>query len=109
MEHRWGQRHRLEYVVSVSAGSWRAIAQVRDISVSGALLRCLAPRDRMKRICVEFPSSARNDVLMAQVVRRTNDSVGIEWLEFAPDLVLRMLEGVKAARPQPVRRGRVAA
>ncbi len=109
MEHRWGQRHRLEYVVSVNAGSWRAIAQIMDISVSGALLRCRAPRNRIKRICVEFPNSPDSEVLMAQVVRRTNDSVGVEWLEFAPDLVLRMLEGVKAAPSQPAHGGRAAA
>lgn len=77
--------------------------------MSGALLRCLAPRDRIKRICVEFPNSPGNEVLMAQVVGRTNDSVGIEWLEFAPDLVLRMLEGVKTAHSQPMRRARAAA
>jgi PilZ domain len=96
MEHRWGQRHQLGYTASVSVGSWRAVAQVKDISISGAFLQCVAPPDSSKRLCLDFSGSQRHVVLSAQIVRRTGTGVGIEWLEFAPAPVLQMLEGFQA-------------
>ena len=110
MEHRWGQRHQLQYTVSVRVGGWRAVAQVKDISASGAFLQCAVPRDQHMRICVDFSGAQRQPVLTAQVVRSTDCGVGIEWLEFAPEAVLRMLEGAETARPSATESGaRVAA
>lgn len=91
MEHRWGRRQDFYQVVSVRAAGWRVLAQVRNISLSGAYLRCALPRAGITRLRVEFKLQRETVELLAYVVRRTADGIGIEWGEFASDTVARLL------------------
>lgn len=91
MEHRWGERHDFEQMVSLRAGGWRVLARVRNMSSSGAYLQCAVPNASVLRIHVDFrqaPGSAR---LAAYIVRRTPEGIGIEWGEFAPAAIMRLL------------------
>src|SRR5579872_4155884 len=74
MEHRWGERHVIERMVSLRAGGWRVLARLRNMSSSGAYLQCAVPSANV-----------------AHIVRRTSDGIGVEWGEFAPRSVMRML------------------
>jgi hypothetical protein len=91
MEHRWGERHALDQMVSVRAAGWRVLAQVRNISVSGAYLRCAVPDASVTRIRVDFKHQPRTRELVAYVVRRTADGIGVEWGEFGSETVTQVL------------------
>jgi hypothetical protein len=102
MEHRCGQRVRLDSIVSVTDGSgWSVSARVRDISASGAFLECTAPRATVTRVLVELRDGRRAIALAGDVVRRAHDGIGIEWGDFAPAAVTSLLQG---AVPEPLRR-----
>lgn len=91
MEHRWGERHVLERMVSLRAGGWRVLARLRNMSSSGAYLQCAVPSASVVRIHVDFRDGSDSVRLAAHIVRRTADGIGIEWGEFAPRSVMRML------------------
>jgi hypothetical protein len=102
MEHRWGERHTFEQMVLLRAAGWRVLAQVKNISVSGAYLRCVVPETGVTRIRVDFRQPPRGAELVAYVVRRTPDGIGVEWGEFGCRAVTRLLSQV---RPAPVEAG----
>ncbi|HLJ39420.1 MAG TPA: PilZ domain-containing protein [Steroidobacteraceae bacterium] len=91
MEHRWGERHVIERMVSLRAGGWRVLARLRNMSSSGAYLQCAVPSANVARIHVDFRDGADSVRLAAHIVRRTSDGIGVEWGEFAPRSVMRML------------------
>lgn len=96
MEHRWGQRYALDRMVSLRAGAWHVPARLMNISTSGAYLLCAVPDASVVRIRVQFRQELSSTRLVAYVVRRTRDGIGVEWSEFAPEAVSRLLR-----RPQP--------
>jgi hypothetical protein len=98
MEHRWGQRHAFDQMVLLRAAGWRVPARVRDISISGAYLRCAIPDPSVVRVRVDFRRHPRTTELIAYVVRRTADGIGVEWGEFGSQAVSRLLNRV---RPDP--------
>lgn len=100
MEHRWGERQVLERMVSLRAGGWRVLARLRNMSSSGAYLQCAVPSARVLHIHVDFREGSDSVRLAAQIVRRTADGIGIEWGEFAPQCVMRMLLRAEAEQPQ---------
>jgi hypothetical protein len=110
MEHRWGERYALERMVSLHAGAWRVLARMENVSCSGAFLRCAVPSAGVVRIRIDLrqgPGAAR---LVAYIVRRTADGIGVEWGEFAPEAVTGMLpvqRDRRAASPPLHRRARV--
>jgi hypothetical protein len=99
MEHRWGQRHPFDQMVLLRAAGWRVPARVKDISISGACLRCAIPDPSVVRVRVDFRRHPRATELVAYVVRRTADGVGVEWGEFGSRAVSRLLAEVS---PDPV-------
>ncbi len=93
MEHRWGQRHTFEQMVLLRAAGWRVLARIRDISISGAYLRCVVPESGVVRVRVDF-RQPRSTELVAYIVRRTPEGIGIEWGEFGCRAITRLLSRV---------------
>ena len=95
LEHRWGERILVNIPVSVSAAALvRVDGCVKNLSLSGALMRS----DRELRlhalikVHIELPPPAsRAAVLEAHVSRKFDEWVGIEWCEFAPNIVKGLL------------------
>jgi PilZ domain-containing protein len=95
LEHRWGERVQVNIPVRVSAASlMRVDGCMKNLSLSGALMRS----DRELRlhaliqVHIELPPPApRAAVLEAHVSRTFNEWVGIEWCEFAPNIVKGLL------------------
>ncbi len=73
-----------------------------NLSVSGAFLKVDFPIRPLSRIqvVIEQPPRAKCDArsIAAYVTRRYKDGVGIEWCEFAPPEVSKLLHAV-AMRP----------
>jgi hypothetical protein len=95
MEHRWGQRHAFDQMVLLRAAGWRVPARVKDISISGAYLRCAIPDPGVVRVRVDFRRHSHVAELIAYVVRRTADGIGVEWGEFGSQAVSRLLSRVQ--------------
>jgi hypothetical protein len=85
-------------MVLLRATGWRVPARVKDISISGAYLRCAIPDPSVVRVRVDFRRHPRATELIAYVVRRTTDGIGVEWGEFGSQAVSRLLARV---RPDP--------
>jgi hypothetical protein len=105
MEHRWGQRHAFEQMVLLRAAGWRVLARVRDISISGAYFRCVVPDAGVARVRVDF-RQPRSPELVAYIVRRTPEGIGVEWGEFGCRAITRLLsrvppDGAEACAPSP--------
>ena len=115
MEHRWGERIRMNMPVQVSADQVAGIrGRMRNLSLSGALLRVDAKLrlNALIEVSVELPQPSQLPViLLAHVSRKREEDVGIEWCEFAPESIraLVMVPPFRAAEaPQgtwePVKR-----
>ena len=95
LEHRWGERVSVNIPVRVSApGLVRVDGCVKTLSVSGALMRseCELRLHALIEIHIELPPPAsRAAVLEAHVSRKFNEWVGIEWCQFAPNIVKGLL------------------
>jgi hypothetical protein len=108
MEHRWGQRSKLDVQVRLHATSWRAPrrACLRNISASGALLETEPSLPPLKRIEVEIAvrKQDRMDLIRirACVVRKADYGVGVEWCEPLPFAVEQLVVGATdLIRPPP--------
>lgn len=88
MEHRWGRRKAAELDVRLR-GSPGAIGfgSLRDVSLSGAYVRTSLFLPLLGCVTV----SVGNDEVPAQVVRRDGKGLGLEWEEFAPRVIGRLL------------------
>ena len=99
MEHRWGQRSRLDVQVRLHATSWRAPrrACLRNISASGALLETDPSLPPLKRIEVEIAVRKQDRMdfirIPACVVRKADYGVGVEWCEPLPLAVEQLVAG----------------
>ena len=95
MEHRWGERIRIDMPVHVSAAEVAGILGcIRNLSLSGALLRIDANLrlNALIEVSVELPQPSHSPaILLAHVSRRREEHVGIEWCEFAPIVVKDLL------------------
>jgi PilZ domain-containing protein len=91
MEHRWGQRVRINRMVSiVDDGTHTIVARLRDVSSSGAFIECQA-LPRASVVTIRVRTSRRTLLLNADVVRRASDGIGIEWRDFAPRNLIELL------------------
>ena len=95
MEHRWGERSKLNIPVQLECGSRGVVLGVmRDASASGAFVCTAVQLPLLTIVRVEFGDlSARPDRsgAYAHVVRRATDGFGLEWTELAPDTILQLL------------------
>jgi hypothetical protein len=103
MEHRWGERIRVDMPVQVSADHGAGIrGRMRNLSLSGALLRIDADLRLNALIEVSVERSAplhRPVLILARVSRRREEDVGIEWCEFAPIIVKDLLRSPSMRLP----------
>jgi hypothetical protein len=95
LEHRWGERVRVNLPVHVSASALAEVAGcLKNLSLSGALMKadCELRLHALIAVRIELPPPlSRAAVLNAHVSRKLKQSVGIEWCEFAPNIVKDLL------------------
>jgi hypothetical protein len=108
MEHRLSQRIRLTHTARITSSSGRAgIAQLQELSASGARLRTLLRLPDLAFVRVQFKLRRGAQVMMhsvdAIVVRRVNGGIAIEWSEFMPDAVRELLHMPHDQSRPPVR------
>jgi hypothetical protein len=103
MEHRWGERIRMDMPVHVSADEVAGILGcMRNLSLSGALLRIDANLrlNALIEVSVELPQPSHPPaILLAHVSRKWKEDIGIEWCEFAPIVVKDLLRSPSMRLP----------
>ena len=108
MEHRWGHRVGVDLPVRITGNPFSVQAgRLINLSVSGAFIRTGAELRKLSRVSIVIanPSMVRCQAptLCAYVARNLGDGLGIEWCEFAPPEVTRMLQSL-TARPHNILR-----
>jgi len=103
MEHRWGERVQVDFPVRVTALRFSVRdGRLADLSVSGARVKAEVEARVLSRIQVAIllPLWSKHEapVIEAYVARKYKDGFGIEWCEFAPAVVSRLLHSL-VARP----------
>lgn len=91
MEHRWGERVCVNHSVRVSAPHWRAVAQLINVSASGAYLLGVPPPPRITTLSIAFGSRQQRVLIEAHVVRTARDGFALEWCDFAPRIVSELI------------------
>ncbi|MBS0422643.1 MAG: PilZ domain-containing protein [Proteobacteria bacterium] len=97
MEHRLGSRHVAD--ADVYLRTWgstvSARGRLRDLSVSGAFISTLLPCRPLLHVTVQIVPEGRprrsGPMLEGQIVRVTEDGIGIEWAELQPELVAQLV------------------
>jgi hypothetical protein len=92
MEHRCGTRYRVDVEVYVHTcqGAVASIGRLTEISVSGGFVKTHLPAHAIALVSLRTRLPGLNRAvpnIQGYVVRRAATGVGIEWLEFAPELV----------------------
>jgi hypothetical protein len=107
MERRWGNRLLLNERVRVTRDRLvLGFACLYEVSLSGAFLKAPWPLRAMARICVLLPDRNGDSTirLEAFVVREDAGGVGLEWCDFAPPVIARIMEA--SERPLHIRTDR---
>jgi hypothetical protein len=95
LEHRWGERIRVNIPVRVETNQFTgANGCMQDLSLSGALMK--SDSDLRLHTLIEVsiampPPSTRTAVIKAHVSRKFKEGVGIEWYDFAPNIIRDLL------------------
>lgn len=92
MEHRCGTRYRVDVEVYVHTcqGAVASIGRLTEVSVSGGFVKTHLPAHAIALVTLRTRLPGLNRAvpnIQGYVVRRAATGVGIEWLEFAPELV----------------------
>ncbi len=104
MEHRWGKRVSVSIPVRIATSHpvWMRTAELSNLSVSGALITTDCTVRLLSRIQVVLESPLRPKheapVVTGYVARQYKGGIGIEWCEFAPAHVTKLLQAM-GARP----------
>jgi hypothetical protein len=103
LEHRWGERVQLNLPVHVSASASAEVGGcVKNLSLSGALIKadCELRLNTLIAVRIQLPPpSSCAGVLNAYVSRKLKQDVGIEWCEFAPNIVKDLLRSTSVRFP----------
>jgi hypothetical protein len=103
LDHRWGERVRVNIPVRVESNQLtEANGRMQNLSLSGAFVQSDSNLRLNTLIEVSIalpPPSTRTAVIKALVSRKLSDGVGIEWHEFAPNIIRALLRF--ALRPPP--------
>jgi|SRR5450755_1955964 hypothetical protein len=95
LEHRWGERVRVNIPVRVSAPAVESVdGCMKNLSLSGALMKsdCDLRLHTLIEVRIELPApSPRAALVKAHVSRKLKKGIGIEWCEFAPNIVKDLL------------------
>jgi hypothetical protein len=111
MEHRWGERVGVDIPVRITGHPFTVrTGRLSNLSVSGAFIQADVDVRPLSRILVaiELPQRPKNDAPMipAFVARKLKDGIGIEWCEFKPPAINRLLQSSTARRYHHKRDGR---
>jgi PilZ domain-containing protein len=103
LEHRWGERVKVNIPVRVETHQLDAAdGCMQNLSLSGAFVRSESNLRLNTLVEVSIalpPPSTRTTVIKALVSRKLDHGVGIEWHEFAPNIIRALLRF--ALRPPP--------
>jgi PilZ domain len=104
LEHRWGERVKVNIPVRVVAGAASPGANgcMRNLSLSGALMRSDYDLrlNTLIEVSIALPApSTSAGVIKAVVSRKLKDAVGIEWYEFAPIIIKDLLRSALRSPP----------
>jgi hypothetical protein len=106
MEHRWGERSKLNLPVQVDCGLRGVVLGVmRDASASGAFVCTAAQVPLLASVRVVLGAAAavrQHPEVEALVVWRAPDGFGLEWAELAPPEVVALLSAAHAAAALPL-------
>jgi hypothetical protein len=98
LEHRWGERFRLDLPVQLSVNTVSGIdARLKNLSLSGALIEADFALRIHTAIEIKLPmllSEQPATVVKAYVIRKSDEEVGIEWRDFAPHAVKELLRSL---------------
>jgi hypothetical protein len=95
LEHRWGARVQVNIPVRVEATALpMGNGWMKDLSLSGAFIK--SDRDLRLHTLIEVsialpPPSSRTAVIKAHVSRKFKEGIGIEWYDFAPNIIRDLL------------------
>jgi PilZ domain len=103
MEHRWGERVGVDIPVRITGHPFNVrTGRLSNLSVSGAFIRAEVDVRPLSRILVaiELPHRPKSDAPMvaAFVARKLKDGIGIEWCEFKPPAINRLLQSSTTRR-----------
>jgi hypothetical protein len=109
MEHLWGQRIGVDIPVRVTGHPFTVRAgRLSNLSVSGAFVKAECDLRLLSRIhvAIELPQRSRHDapLIDAFVARKNKDGIGIEWCQFAPPDVSRLLQSFTTRRHARLRK-----
>lgn len=91
MEHRCGTRHEVDLAVyaRAHAGVVSSVGWLRNVSLTGGFLETALPAQPLSHISLRL-IDAEGELgprLEGQVIRRTSSGLGIEWCEYATELI----------------------
>jgi PilZ domain len=106
MEHRWGQRIRVDIPVRLETPPLQlGSARILNLSVSGAWISGELEQHTAAEIEVVFePRAASSELphrIPAFVARTRPDGIGVEWRELAPPLISALLNDASAVPALP--------
>jgi hypothetical protein len=113
MEHRWGERVGVDIPVRITGHPFTVRAgRLSNLSVSGAFIRADVEVRLLSRIfvAIELPRRPKRDapLIPAFVARKLKDGIGIEWCEFKPPAINRLLQSSTARHFRRKREGSAA-
>ncbi len=113
MEHRWGERIRVDLPVKITGHPFIVRSgRLSNLSVSGAFLKADFDLRMLSRIqlTIDLPRLKHEAPLIpAYIARKHKDGIGIEWCEFAPQPISELLHTLSLRRHSPLRRPEVPA
>jgi hypothetical protein len=101
-ESRWGDRVRVNIPVEVSANALSADGIIKNLSLSGALLKADVDLGMHSLIQIKIETSSpsqRAETITAYVSRKAREGIGVEWCEFAPSIVKDLLRSPTIPQP----------
>lgn len=91
MEHRCGTRYKVDLAVyaRAHAGVVSSVGWLRDVSLTGGFLETALPAQPLAHISLRLidADGQLGPRLEGQVVRRASNGLGIEWSEYATELI----------------------
>jgi hypothetical protein len=101
-DSRWGDRVQVDIPVQVSVNALKAEGCMRNLSLSGALVKTNMDwgLHALIQVNIDMPSpSHRAAAMTAYITRKTQEGVGVEWCEFAPSVVKDLLRSPSIPLP----------
>lgn len=91
MEHRCGTRYKVDLAVyaRAHAGVVSSVGRLRNVSLSGGFLETALPAQPLAHISLRLidTDGQLGPRLEGQVIRRDSNGLGIEWSEYATELI----------------------